>query len=67
VPASRATPAQALAELALAGVHAAVLAPRAEVARWFTWRIDAPVMDELIESGRLRAVGDALAVVDPKR
>lgn len=67
VPATRATPAQALAELAVAGVHAAVVAPRAEVARWFTWRIDARVLDELIEAGRLRAVGDALAVGDPKR
>jgi hypothetical protein len=67
VAASQATTAEALAELAVAAVHAAVLAPRAEVARWFTWRIDAPVVDELIESGRLRAVGDALAVVDPKR
>jgi hypothetical protein len=66
VPATRATPAQALAELAVAGVHAAVVAPRTEVARWFTWRIDAPVLDELIEAGRLRAVGDALAVGDPK-
>jgi hypothetical protein len=67
VPASRATPAQALAELAVAGVHAAVVAPRAEIARWFAWRIDEPLVDELIESGRLRAVGDALAVVGPKR
>jgi hypothetical protein len=67
VPASRATRAQALAELAVAGVYAAVVAPRAEVARWFTWRIDAPVVDELIESGRLQAVGDALAAADTKR
>jgi hypothetical protein len=62
VPASQATTAEALAELAVAGVHAAVLAPRAEVARWFAWRVDAPTIDELVESGRLRAVGDALAV-----
>jgi hypothetical protein len=67
VAASPATPDQALADLAVAGVHAAVVAPRAEVARWFTWRIDAPVLDELIESGRLRAVGDALALAEPKR
>jgi hypothetical protein len=60
---SQATTAEALAELVVAGVHAAVVAPRAEVARWFAWRIEAPIVDELIESGRLRAVGDALAVV----
>lgn len=62
VPASQATAAQALAELAVAGVHAAVLAPRTEVASWFTWQVDAALIDELVESGRLKAVGDALAV-----
>ena len=63
VPASRATRAEALAELTVAGVHAAVLASRTEVARWFAWRIDAPMVDDLLASGRLRAVGDALAKV----
>jgi hypothetical protein len=67
VPASQSTTAEALAELAVAGVHAAVVAPRAEVARWFAWRIDAPMVDELVESGRLQAVGDALALVGPNR
>jgi hypothetical protein len=62
VAASQATTAEALAELAVAGVRAAVVAPRAEVARWFSWRIDAPIVDKLIASGRLQAVGDALAV-----
>ena len=64
VPVSQATTAEALAELAVAGVHAAVLAPRAEVARWLAWRVDAPTIDELVESGRLRAVGNALTVFD---
>jgi hypothetical protein len=63
VGASQATTAEALVELAVAGVHAAVVAPRAEVARWFAWRIDAPIVDELIESGRLQTVGDSLAVL----
>lgn len=62
VPASQATTVEALAELAVAGVHAAVCAPRVEVARWFAWRVDAPILDELVESGRLRAIGDALAM-----
>ena len=44
-------------------MHAAVVALRAEVARWFAWRIDAPMVDELIESGRLRAVGDSITVL----
>jgi hypothetical protein len=63
VPALQATAAEALAELVVAGVHAAVLAPRAEVARWFAWRIDVPIVDKLIESERLQTVGDSLAVL----
>jgi hypothetical protein len=66
VPASQATMGEALAELAVAGVNAAVLAPRAEVAHWFAWRVEASTIDELVESGRLQAVGDAhLAVFGP--
>lgn len=65
MPASQATTAEALSELAVAGVRAAVVAPRAEVVRWFAWRIDAPIVDELIESGRLQAVEDGLAVFGP--
>ena len=53
--------AEALADLAVAGVHAAVIADRAEVARWFAWRLDAHLLDELIESGRLLAIDDAVA------
>jgi len=63
VPASHAATAEALAELTVAGVHAAVLAPRTEVARWFAWTIDAPMVDELVASGRLQVVGDALTTV----
>lgn len=65
VPASQATPAEALGELTVAGVNAAVLAPRVEVVRWFAWRVDASVIDELVESGRLQVVGHSLAVVGP--
>jgi hypothetical protein len=60
VPASTATAAEALAELAVAGVHAAVIANRAEVARWFSWQIEARLVDELIEAGRLLAIEDAV-------
>jgi hypothetical protein len=60
VPASAFTAAEALAELAVAGVQAAVIANRAELARWFSWRIDARLVDELIEAGRLLAIEDAL-------
>ena len=64
MPASQATMAEALVELAVAGVRAAVVAPRAEVTRWFAWRVDAPILDELVESGRLKTLGDSLAVLD---
>ena len=67
VPVSRATTTEALAELVVAGVHAAVVAPRVEVARWFAWRVDRPMVDELVESGRLRAVGNSLAIVGTPR
>jgi len=60
VPASAATAADALAELVVAGVHAAVIADRAEVPRWFSWQIEARLVDELIEAGRLLAVEDTL-------
>ncbi len=65
VPASRRAQAEALADLAAAGVQAAVIADHAEVARWFAWRIDSHVLDELIESGRLLAIGDAVATPSP--
>jgi len=65
VPASQATAAEALAELVVAGVQAAVVAPRAELARWFAWRVDAPIIDGLVASGRLRAVGESLAASTP--
>jgi hypothetical protein len=63
MPASQATMAEALVELAFAGVRAAVVAPRVEITRWFAWRVDAPILDELVESGRLKTVGDSLAVL----
>jgi hypothetical protein len=41
-----------LAELLLAAVRAAVLAPEAELPRWFPWR-EAGLVDQLVEDGRL--------------
>ena len=60
VPASARARAEALADLAVAGVEAAVIADRAEVAGWFTWPIDARLLDELVGSGRLLALDNAL-------
>ena len=44
-----------LAELVIAGVRAAVLAPEPEVARWFSWRWywENDLLDRLVDEGRL--------------
>jgi hypothetical protein len=42
-----------LAELAVCGVRAAVVAPEKELARWFSWPLPRGVMEELIEGGKL--------------
>ena len=48
---------QALAELVLIGVHAAVLAHQDEVGKWFTWPIEWPRLAELISARRLARPG----------
>jgi hypothetical protein len=42
-----------LAELAVAGVRAAVVAPEKEIARWFSWPIPNALIAELVAMGRL--------------
>ena len=49
----RATDDAALAELAILGVRAAVLAHEDEVIRFFSWPIDKALLTELVRSGRL--------------
>jgi hypothetical protein len=46
----------AFQELLLAGVRAAVVAPEAELKRWFSWRWywEDALVDELVRAGRLR-------------
>ncbi len=53
------SPEQALGDLVVAGVRAAVLAPERELARWFswTWYGAATVADDLVAQGRLRRAG----------
>jgi hypothetical protein len=48
-------PHEALGDLLCAGVHAAVVAPENELARWFSWRWywDGGLVDELVAAGRL--------------
>ncbi len=53
-----------LQELLLAGVRAAVVAPEAELKRWFSWRWywkDA-LVEELVQEGRLRRVDGHVAL-----
>jgi hypothetical protein len=42
-----------LAEMMIVGVRAAVVAPEAELARWFSWAVSPALIGELVESGRL--------------
>ncbi|HEU0195261.1 MAG TPA: hypothetical protein VFQ71_13735 [Gaiellales bacterium] len=42
-----------LAELLVAGVRAAVLAPPDELRRWFSWPVPAGLVDQLVERGLL--------------
>ena len=49
----RATEEAALAELALIGVRAAVLAHQDEVGKWFSWPIEWPILAKLISSGQV--------------
>jgi hypothetical protein len=55
---ARADPARALGDLLVAGVGAAVVAPEAELRRWFSWPQywTGTLVDELVGQGRLRRV-----------
>jgi hypothetical protein len=55
-----ADPGQSFAELVLAGVRAAVIAPERELKRWFSWPWywTGSLVDDLIGAGRLRRIGD---------
>src|SRR5262249_17871306 len=56
-------PADALKDLAVAGVRAAVVAPEAELRRWFSWQWywTSTLVDDLVRAGRLRRVDGYLA------
>jgi hypothetical protein len=64
VPSGSGDPSQALGDLLVAGIRAAVVAPERELPRWFSWRWywdDEPVND-LVSAGRLVRVESHLAV-----
>ncbi len=60
-------PATALGDLLVAAVRAAVVAPEAELRRWFSWQWywTDTLVDDLVRSGRLRRVDGYLAAALP--
>jgi hypothetical protein len=63
-PAATSDPAEAFADLLVAAVRAAVVAPEPELRRWFswTWYWTDTLVDDLIRSGRLRRFDAHIAV-----
>jgi hypothetical protein len=63
-----ADPARALADLLVAGVRASVVAPEAELRRWFSWPWYWPgtLVDDLVRDGRLRRVGGHVTAATPR-
>jgi hypothetical protein len=63
-PAASSDPVEALADLVVAAVRAAVLAPEPELCRWFSWPWywSDTLVDDLVQAGRLRRFGDCVAV-----
>jgi hypothetical protein len=55
-------PGGGLDALVVAGVRAAVLAPEDEARRWFSWRVAAADVDQLVDEGRLGRIGGLLHV-----
>jgi hypothetical protein len=62
-------PVAALRDLIAAAVRAAVLAPEAELRRWFSWPWywSDSLLDDLIGQGRLRRIGSHVAVAGRSR
>ena len=60
-----ADPAEALADLVVAAVRAAVLAPEPELRRWFSWHWywTDTLIDDLVRAGRLRRLDGYVAAV----
>ena len=65
--AATADPADAFADLLVAAVRAAVLAPEPELRRWFSWPWywTDTLIDDLIQAGRLRRLDGDVAVNSP--
>ena len=66
-PAATADPAEAFADLLVTAVRAAVVAPEPELRRWFSWLWywTDTLVDDLIDTGRLRRLDDHVAIRGP--
>jgi hypothetical protein len=66
-PAASSDPAEALADLTVAAVRAAVLAPEPELRRWFSWPWywTDTLIDDLVRAGRLRRLDAHIAIPSP--
>ena len=65
--AATADPAEAFADLLVAAVRAAVVAPEPELRRWFSWAWywTDTLVDDLVRAGRLRRLDAHIAVTGP--
>ena len=57
---------ESLADLLVAGVRAAVVAPERELRRWFSWQWywEDSLFEELIANGRLQRIDGHISVPD---
>jgi hypothetical protein len=58
VPGTNVSAEAALADLLVAGVRAAVLAPEDEAGRWFSWPVPRGSIQKLVDAGRLTRVSE---------
>ena len=54
-----------LADVVVAGVRAAVIAPEANIRTWFSWPIPTGMVDRLVASGRLARPKPGYLAIDP--
>ena len=57
------SPEQALDDLVAVGVRAAVLAPEAEVGKWFSWPVSKGTVDRLVAEGRVQRPAEGWVAV----
>ena len=57
-----------IADIVLAGMRAAVIAPESDVRSWFSWPVPSATIDRLVDEGRLvRPARGRLAIAEAER